>query len=99
MAAMEATATPMLAPPSFLAICSIPLCVSSSCAIIPAAPIITTEFVNETRLTRVAVGMPDLRPVVIDHPVSSITNEEVLERVAVIKVQAQEVWLGQRQDI
>ena len=66
---------------------------------IPAAPIITTEFVNETKLTRVAIGMPDLRPVVIDHPVSSITNDEVLERVKIVKEQAQEVWLGQRQDI
>ena len=33
---------------------------------IPAAPVITTEFVNETKLTRVAIGMPDLKPVVID---------------------------------
>ena len=66
---------------------------------IPTAAIITTEFVNETRLTRLAIGMPDLRPVVIDHPVSSITTEEVDQRVAVIRVQAQEVWLGTRQDI
>ncbi len=78
-------------------------CIRDSVALedrgIPAAPIITQEFVNETRLTRVAVGMPDLRPVVIDHPVSSITQEEVQQRVAMIKAQAQEVWLGQRQDI
>lgn len=78
-------------------------CIRDSVALedrgIPAAPIITTEFVNETRLTRVAIGMPELRPVVIDHPVSSITDEEVRQRVAVIKVQAQEVWLGQRADI
>ena len=66
---------------------------------VPTAPIITTEFVNETRLTRVAVGMPALRPVVIDHPVSSITTEEVAARVAVIAAQAQEVWLGARPDI
>jgi len=66
---------------------------------VPTAPIITTEFVNETRLTRVAIGMPDLRPVVIDHPVSSITDEEVSQRVAVIKTQAQAVWLGTRDDI
>ena len=66
---------------------------------VPAAPIITTEFVNETKLTRSAIGMPDLRPVVIDHPVSSITDSEVAERVATIKVQAQEVWLGQLADI
>lgn len=78
-------------------------CIRDSIALedrgIPAAPIITTEFVNETRLTRAAVGMPELRPVVIDHPVSSITDEEIRQRVAVITVQAQEVWLGQRQDI
>lgn len=66
---------------------------------IPAAPIITTEFVNETKLTRVAVGMPALRPIVIDHPVSSITDDEVRARIAVIKVQAQEVWRGDRVDI
>ena len=66
---------------------------------IPSAAIITTEFVNETRLTREAIGMPDLRPVVIEHPVSSITDEEVNQRVQKIKVQAQEVWLGQRADI
>ncbi|MEM1299450.1 MAG: UGSC family (seleno)protein [Pseudomonadota bacterium] len=66
---------------------------------LPTAPIITTEFVNETRLTRMAVGMPSLRPVVIDHPVSSITAEEVAARVEVIAVQAQEVWLGTRADI
>ena len=65
----------------------------------PTAPIITTEFVNETRLTRAAVGMPALKPVVIDHPVSSITDEEVAARVAVIAHQAQEVWLGTREDI
>lgn len=66
---------------------------------LPTAPIITTEFVNETRLTRAAVGMPELRPVVIDHPVSSITAEEVAARVGVIAEQAREVWLGSRADI
>src|SRR6478752_6635136 len=35
---------------------------------IPSAAVITTEFVRETELTRRALGMPDLEPVVIDHP-------------------------------
>ena len=78
-------------------------CIRDSVALeergIPTAPIITTEFVNETRLTRTAVGMPALRPIVIDHPVSSITDEEVASRVAVIASQAQQVWLGTRADI
>ena len=62
---------------------------------LPAAAIITTEFEHETELTRQAIGMPGLKPVVIDHPVSSITAEEVAARVAQIVVQAQRVWLGQ----
>ncbi len=73
-------------------------CVRDSIALeklgVPSAVIITTEFVRETELTRQAVGMKALEPVVIDHPVSSITAEEVTRRVAQIKEQAQQVWLG-----
>jgi hypothetical protein len=61
---------------------------------VPSAVIITTEFARETELTRQAVGMKALEPVVIDHPVSSITAEEVASRVAQIRQQAQQVWLG-----
>ena len=73
-------------------------CVRDSIALeklgIPCAVIITTEFVRETELTRQALGMKGLEPVVIAHPVSSITQDEVAQRVAQIKSQAQEVWLG-----
>ncbi|GAA4330696.1 UGSC family (seleno)protein [Variovorax defluvii] len=73
-------------------------CVRDSIALeklgVPSAVIITTEFVRETELTRQAVGMKGLEPVVIAHPVSSITAEEVAQRVAQIKEQAQQVWLG-----
>ena len=73
-------------------------CVRDSIALerlgIPAACIITTEFERETELTRTAIGMTGLRPVVIDHPVSSITAAEVAARVAVIAREAQAVWLG-----
>lgn len=62
---------------------------------LPSAAIITTEFEHETVLTRQAIGMPGLKPVVIDHPVSSITPEEVAARVKQITAQAQRVWLGQ----
>lgn len=63
---------------------------------VPTAVIITTEFVRETDLTRAALGMPDLRPVVIDHPVSSITQAEIDARVAQIGQQSQAVWLAAR---
>lgn len=73
-------------------------CVRDSIALeklgVPSAVIITTEFVRETELTRQAVGMKTLEPVVINHPISSITAEEVAQRVAQIKQQAQQVWLG-----
>lgn len=66
---------------------------------ISSAPIVTTEFVRETELTRQAVGMRALEPVVISHPVSSITAEEVAVRVQQIQAQAQEVWLGTKEPL
>ena len=72
-------------------------CIRDSVALeklgIPSA-IITAEFVGETTLTRQALGMPDLEPVVIDHPVSSITQDEVDARVRQIKERAQKVWIA-----
>lgn len=61
---------------------------------IPTAVIVTTEFVKETVLTREALGMIELEPVIISHPVSSITMEEVAQRVIQIVSQAQSVWKG-----
>lgn len=61
---------------------------------IPSAAITTTEFEKETVLTRTAIGMEGLIPVVIDHPVSSITQAEVEARAAMVAEAAQKVWLG-----
>lgn len=61
---------------------------------LPSAVIITAEFEREMDLTRIALGMPALQPVVIDHPVSSITADEIAARVGQITKQAQAVWLG-----
>ena len=60
---------------------------------LPSAVIITAEFEREMDLTRLALGMPSLRAVVIDHPVSSISAEEIAARVQQITKQAQAVWL------
>ena len=59
---------------------------------ISSAAIITTEFVKETELTLQALGMPNFAPVVIDHPVSSITQDEIERRVCQIKEQAEGIW-------
>jgi hypothetical protein len=73
-------------------------CIRDSVALeklgIPAAAIITTEFERETELTRAALGMQGLIPVVIDHPVSSITQAEVETRAAQVALHAPRVWLG-----
>ena len=61
---------------------------------VPSAAVITTEFVRETQLTRQALGMPDFEPVVIDHPVSSITQEEIGTRILQIREKAERIWLG-----
>ena len=53
-----------------------------------------TEFERETELTRIAIGMQGLIPVVIDHPVSSITQAEVEARAVQVASQAPKIWLG-----
>jgi len=60
---------------------------------VPSAAIITTEFVRETELTRQALGMPDFEPLVIDHPVSSITQDEIETRVGQIRERAEKIWM------
>src|SRR3984957_11009034 len=61
---------------------------------VPSAAIITTEFERETELTRTAIGMQGLIPIVIDHPVSSITQAEVEARAAMVADTAPKVWPG-----
>jgi hypothetical protein len=61
---------------------------------IPSAAIITTEFVRETELIRQVLGMPNFEAVVIDHPVSSITQDEINARVRQIKQQAEKIWVA-----
>ena len=48
----------------------------------PTAVIVTTEFVNECLTQRAALGMNDLEPVIIDHPLSSCTEQEIQVRAA-----------------
>jgi hypothetical protein len=61
---------------------------------VPSAAVITSEFVRETELTRTVLGTRGLTPIVIDHPVSSITQAEIECRVAQIATQAPAVWLS-----
>jgi hypothetical protein len=60
----------------------------------PTAVIVTTEFVREAELQRAALGMPDLAPVVIDHPLSTLSEAEIDARAAEAAEQAVRLWLG-----
>jgi hypothetical protein len=65
---------------------------------VPAAVIVTTEFVHEAKVQREALGMKDLVPVVIQHPLSSLTDEEIRARAAAALPQVVAVWEGKQAD-
>ena len=48
----------------------------------PTAVIITTEFVHEAKVQGQALGMKDLLPAVIKHPLSTLTDTEIDQRAA-----------------
>jgi hypothetical protein len=53
---------------------------------------VTREFVHEAEVQCAALGMPDLAPVVIDHPLSTISDAEIDARAAQAAEQAITVW-------
>ncbi len=57
----------------------------------------TSEFVHEAEVQRAALGMPDLKPVVIDHPLSTISDAEIDARAAQAAEQAVRIWRGIQQ--
>jgi hypothetical protein len=61
---------------------------------IPTAVIVTTEFLHEATVQRAALGMDALEPVVIEHPLSTLTEAQIAERIADAVGQAKETWLG-----
>lgn len=65
---------------------------------VPTAVIVTTEFVREAKVQRAALGMQDIVPAVIQHPLSSLTEEEIKGRAAAVLPQVLEVWRGTLED-
>ena len=55
---------------------------------------VTTEFVHEAEMQCEALGMPDLAPAVIDHPLSTLTEAEIGARAEQAAVQCVAIWLG-----
>ncbi len=60
----------------------------------PVAVVVTTEFKHEAAMQRAALGMPDLAPVVIDHPLSTLSEAEIDARAAQAAPQCVARWLG-----
>jgi hypothetical protein len=58
--------------------------------------VVTTEFVHEANMQRDALGMPDLAPVAIDHPLSTLSDAEIDRRAEQAAAQCVAIWLGQR---
>jgi len=61
----------------------------------PTAVIVTAEFLHEAEVQRDALGMRDLVPVVIDHPLSTLTDAEIEARAEQAVRQCVAVWCGQ----
>jgi hypothetical protein len=65
---------------------------------VPTAVIVTSTFLHEAKVQREALGMKGIVPVVIDHPLSSISDEEIGARAAQALGQALGVWKGTQPD-
>ena len=55
---------------------------------------VTIEFLHEANMQRDALGMPDLAPVVIDHPLSTLSDAQIGQRAEQTVAQAVKIWLG-----
>jgi hypothetical protein len=60
----------------------------------PTAAIVTAEFLLEAETQRDALGMAKLHAVVIAHPLSSLTDQEIGQRIEQALPQIEHVWLG-----
>ncbi|HEX6441555.1 MAG TPA: hypothetical protein VF007_05160 [Stellaceae bacterium] len=56
--------------------------------------VVTTEFLHEAEVQRDALGMPELAPVVIAHPLSTVSEGEIDARAGQAAEQAIACWLG-----
>lgn len=61
---------------------------------VPTAVVVTEAFVHEATVQRRALGMTELEPVIIEHPLSTLTEDEIEARAAAAAEGARKVWLG-----
>jgi hypothetical protein len=61
---------------------------------VPSIGVMTTRFVSAASLMSRVLGMPDYQFVVIDHPVSSATDDQLAAHARATLEQAQRLLLG-----
>ncbi len=61
---------------------------------VPAVGVMTSAFVDGAELMAVACGAPDYRFAVIEHPISSASDGELLERAGEIVRQVEKLVLA-----
>jgi hypothetical protein len=60
----------------------------------PTAVVVTTDFVHEAEVQRDALGMRELHPIVIPHPLSTLSETEIDRRAEQAADQCPKAWLG-----
>jgi hypothetical protein len=60
---------------------------------VPTAVVVTEVFLHEAHVQRAALGMNDLDPVVIQHPLSTLSDEEISSRAGDAARQAVKILL------
>ena len=63
---------------------------------VPTAVVVTDVFLHEAKVQRKALGMDELEPVVITHPLSTLLDEEIEGRAREIIPQMKAILLGSR---
>jgi hypothetical protein len=66
---------------------------------IPTAMIITSEFVREARAQSSVLGIPDMGIVVIDHPLSSLSQDQIVGRAQQALPQIIAIWQGKQPSV
>ena len=64
---------------------------------IPTAVLVTQQFRTEAALQRDALGMVDLVPALITHPLSTLTDEQIGARADEALGQITTIWRGSSQ--
>ncbi|HBK78089.1 MAG TPA: hypothetical protein DDZ83_00095 [Nitrospinae bacterium] len=61
---------------------------------VPTAVIVTETFLHEAHVQRAALGMDGIDPVIVLHPLSTLTEDEIGGRAAAAAPQVKKILLG-----